>query len=53
MDWIIQYNAPATPADYVHRVGRTARVGTYGSSLIFLTPSEMPFLEELNSKRIK
>lgn len=27
IDWIIQYNTPGSCVDYIHRVGRTARVG--------------------------
>ncbi|KAL1131542.1 hypothetical protein AAG570_011159 [Ranatra chinensis] len=53
VDWIVQFTAPCNAADYVHRVGRTARVGTTGSALLFLAPSEVPFLEQLNCKRIK
>uniref|UniRef100_A0A0A9YS49 ATP-dependent RNA helicase n=1 Tax=Lygus hesperus TaxID=30085 RepID=A0A0A9YS49_LYGHE len=53
VDWIVQYTAPTTPAEYVHRVGRTARVGTKGSSLLFLLPSELHFVTMLNSSRLK
>uniref|UniRef100_A0A023F7D5 ATP-dependent RNA helicase n=1 Tax=Triatoma infestans TaxID=30076 RepID=A0A023F7D5_TRIIF len=52
-DVIIQYNAPPNPADYVHRVGRTARVGSSGVSILFLESSEMNFLHWLNEKRIR
>ena len=45
MDWIVQYNPPTTTADYVHRVGRTARIGAKGSSLIFMLPSEANFVK--------
>ncbi len=27
VDWIVQFTAPICTADYVHRVGRTARIG--------------------------
>lgn len=40
-------------AEYVHRVGRTARVGEAGSSLIFLTPAETGFIEELANHNIR
>lgn len=43
--WIVQYNAPSCCTDYVHRVGRTARIGTAGNSLIFLLPSESGFVD--------
>uniref|UniRef100_A0A8C2WS59 ATP-dependent RNA helicase n=1 Tax=Cyclopterus lumpus TaxID=8103 RepID=A0A8C2WS59_CYCLU len=45
--WIIQYTPPTTAAEYVHRVGRTARIGGRGSSLLFLTPAEAAFIPEL------
>uniref|UniRef100_A0A8C1C3U3 ATP-dependent RNA helicase n=2 Tax=Cyprinus carpio TaxID=7962 RepID=A0A8C1C3U3_CYPCA len=44
--WIVQYNPPVSAAEYVHRVGRTARIGAQGSSLLFLTPSEMAFVDQ-------
>uniref|UniRef100_U3JFI0 ATP-dependent RNA helicase n=1 Tax=Ficedula albicollis TaxID=59894 RepID=U3JFI0_FICAL len=39
--WIVQYNAPASPAEYIHRIGRTARIGCRGSSLLVLAPSRI------------
>jgi len=45
VDWIVQYNPPTTTADYVHRVGRTARIGAKGSSIIFMLPSEANFIK--------
>ena len=44
VDWIIQYDPPDDPRDYIHRVGRTARAGKVGKSLMFLLPSELGFL---------
>lgn len=38
---LLQYNTPGDPADYVHRVGRTARIGLKGNALLFLTPAEV------------
>ena len=48
IDWIIQYNTPGSCVDYVHRVGRTARVGHKGKAVIFLEPCEIEYLKELN-----
>ncbi|XP_061134315.1 probable ATP-dependent RNA helicase DDX31 isoform X1 [Syngnathus typhle] len=45
--WIIQYTPPCSVAEYVHRAGRTARMGLAGSSLLFLTPGESAFVDEL------
>ncbi|TWW60944.1 putative ATP-dependent RNA helicase DDX31 [Takifugu flavidus] len=50
--WILQYTPPMAAAEYVHRVGRTARVGEAGNSLIFLTPAETAFIEELANHNI-
>ncbi|XP_059404254.1 probable ATP-dependent RNA helicase DDX31 [Carassius carassius] len=50
--WIVQYNPPVSAAEYVHRVGRTARIGAQGSSLLFLTPSETAFVDVLANHNI-
>ncbi|ONH97516.1 hypothetical protein PRUPE_7G194100 [Prunus persica] len=44
---IIQYDSPGEATEYVHRVGRTARLGERGDSLLFLQPIEMDYLKEL------
>ncbi|KXG53087.1 protein of unknown function DUF4217 [Penicillium griseofulvum] len=53
VDWIIQFDPPDDPRDYIHRVGRTAR-GTEGKgrSLMFLQPSEVGFLKHLKEARV-
>ncbi|XP_072816460.1 ATP-dependent DNA helicase DDX31 isoform X2 [Vicugna pacos] len=50
--WIVQYNAPASPAEYIHRIGRTARIGCRGSSLLILAPSEAEYVNSLASHKI-
>uniref|UniRef100_A0A3Q3XL03 ATP-dependent RNA helicase n=1 Tax=Mola mola TaxID=94237 RepID=A0A3Q3XL03_MOLML len=50
--WILQYTPPMTVAEYVHRVGRTARIGGRGSGLIFLTPAETALIDELANHSI-
>lgn len=50
--WVIQYDCPDSAATYIHRVGRTARAGARGAAVLFLTPSETPFLSYLASKHI-
>jgi len=37
---VINYDLPQAPEDYVHRIGRTARAGSEGSALTFLTPDD-------------
>lgn len=40
VDWIIQYDPPDDPKEYIHRVGRTARGKEgVGRALLFLLPS--------------
>jgi len=52
VDWIVQFTPPISVADYVHRVGRTARIGAKGSSVIFLLPSEADFVKMLEAAKI-
>ncbi|KAB1280249.1 putative ATP-dependent RNA helicase DDX31, partial [Camelus dromedarius] len=47
-----EYNAPASPAEYIHRIGRTARIGCRGSSLLILAPSEAEYVNSLASHKI-
>ncbi|CAK7339990.1 unnamed protein product [Dovyalis caffra] len=44
---IIQYDSPGEATEYVHRVGRTARLGEKGDSLLFLQPIEVDYLQDL------
>jgi ATP-dependent RNA helicase RhlE len=37
---VINFDVPIQPNDYVHRVGRTARAGTTGDALTFVSPTE-------------
>ncbi|KAK3048368.1 ATP-dependent RNA helicase, partial [Coniosporium uncinatum] len=53
VDWIIQFDPPDDPRDYIHRVGRTARGDAgKGKSLLFLQPSEVGFLSHLKDARV-
>ncbi|TPX07812.1 uncharacterized protein E0L32_010499 [Thyridium curvatum] len=53
VDWIVQFDPPDDPRDYIHRVGRTARgSNTKGRSLMFLLPSEVGFLTYLKQARV-
>jgi len=53
VDWIIQYDPPDDPKEYIHRVGRTAR-GTdgRGRALLFLIPEELGFLKYLKNAKV-
>ncbi|KAK0614361.1 ATP-dependent RNA helicase has-1 [Immersiella caudata] len=53
VDWIVQFDPPDDPRDYIHRVGRTARGNnTKGRSLLFLQPNEMGFLAHLKAAKV-
>ncbi|KAG5639310.1 ATP-dependent RNA helicase [Sphagnurus paluster] len=52
VDWIVQYDPPDDPRDYIHRVGRTARAGKVGKSLLFLLESELGFLRYLKQAKV-
>ncbi|XP_057543190.1 DEAD-box ATP-dependent RNA helicase 51-like isoform X2 [Amaranthus tricolor] len=53
VDWIVQYDPPDDPKEYIHRVGRTARgEGAKGNALLFLIPEELRFLAYLKSEKV-
>lgn len=52
VDWIVQFDPPDDPRDYIHRVGRTARAGKAGKSLLFLLPSELGYLRFLRAAKV-
>uniref|UniRef100_A0A0D6R5I7 ATP-dependent RNA helicase n=1 Tax=Araucaria cunninghamii TaxID=56994 RepID=A0A0D6R5I7_ARACU len=52
VDWIVQYDPPQDPNVFVHRVGRTARMGRSGNALVFLLPKESAYVEFLRIRRI-
>lgn len=53
VDWVVQVDCPEDVDTYIHRVGRCARYGKDGKSLIMLTPEEEGFLKRLSSKKIE
>jgi len=53
VDWIVQYNMPGRPVDYIHRVGRTARIGITGRALLFVTPAEVDYIRVLRQHNIQ
>jgi|EP00979_Chaetoceros_neogracilis_P017287 ATP-dependent RNA helicase DDX18/HAS1 len=53
VDWIIQFDPPDDPKEYIHRVGRTARGAKgKGRALLFLTPEETGFLRYLKVAKV-
>ena len=41
---VINFDVPAAPEEYVHRIGRTGRAGDAGDSMVFMSPDESPIL---------
>jgi ATP-dependent RNA helicase DDX18/HAS1 len=53
VDWIVQYDPPDDPKEYIHRVGRTARgTNSKGKALLFLLPEELRFLKYLRESKV-
>ncbi|KAG2447782.1 hypothetical protein HYH02_007239 [Chlamydomonas schloesseri] len=50
--WIVQLDPPQDPAAFVHRVGRTARMGRSGSALVYLAKAEEPYVEFLRLRKV-
>jgi hypothetical protein len=49
---IVQYDPPQDPAAFVHRVGRTARMGRSGYALVYLLPTEVAYVELLRLRKV-
>ncbi|KAG7503599.1 ATP-dependent RNA helicase DDX18 [Solea senegalensis] len=53
VDWIVQYDPPDDPKEYIHRVGRTARgINARGHALLILRPEELGFLRFLKQAKV-
>ncbi|AES71227.2 putative RNA helicase [Medicago truncatula] len=52
VDCIVQYDPPQDPNVFVHRVGRTARLGKQGHAVVFLLPKEESYVEFLRIRRV-
>ncbi|XP_073097436.1 ATP-dependent RNA helicase DDX18 isoform X2 [Manis javanica] len=54
VDWIVQYDPPDDPKEYIHRVGRTARgLNGRGHALLILRPEELGFLRYLKQSKLE
>jgi ATP-dependent RNA helicase RhlE len=53
---VINYDVPAAPEDYVHRVGRTGRAGSHGQAISIVAPADesaLRAIERLTGQTIK
>ncbi|KYK62955.1 DEAD/DEAH box helicase domain-containing protein, partial [Toxoplasma gondii TgCatPRC2] len=48
--WIAQFDLPQQIEEYVHRIGRTARLGKQGNALIFLLDCERGYADYLRQR---
>jgi len=46
---VINYDLPYTPEDYVHRIGRTARMGRDGVGITFVSEWDFPMLDAIQA----
>ncbi|SCU68430.1 ATP-dependent DEAD/H RNA helicase, putative [Trypanosoma equiperdum] len=49
VDWIVHYDPPTDAPCYIHRIGRTARIGNTGDSMLFLMPHEEGYASYLSN----
>lgn len=47
VDFVINYDLPEQPENYVHRVGRTGRASKKGQAISFCSPTEKEILEDI------
>ncbi|KAA6437779.1 DEAD/DEAH box helicase [Rufibacter glacialis] len=47
VEYVVNYDLPDVPENYVHRVGRTGRGTQKGKSVSFCSPEEKPILDEI------
>ena len=52
VDWVVQFDPPTDPAAFVHRCGRTARIGKSGRALVMLLPAEDTYVEFLRIRHV-
>lgn len=50
--WVIQYDPPQDPSAFVHRVGRTARMGRSGHAAVYILPHEATYPEFLRLRKV-
>ena len=47
VDYVVNYDLPIMPEDYVHRIGRTGRAGAGGFAVSFVTPDTKNLLRSV------
>ncbi|KAI0565483.1 RNA helicase [Gracilaria domingensis] len=44
LDVVVNYDVPATPKLFIHRIGRAGRAGRFGSAISLVAPDEIPYM---------
>jgi ATP-dependent RNA helicase DDX47/RRP3 len=47
VETVINFDIPVNPKEYVHRVGRTARIGNSGRAITFCTQYDVEYLQKI------
>ena len=47
LPYVINFELPNVPEDYVHRIGRTGRAGSSGMAISFCDIEERPYLKDI------
>ncbi len=47
LPYVVNYELPNVPEDYVHRIGRTARAGSTGKAVSLVSPDEASYLKDI------
>lgn len=53
LPFVINYELPRSPKDYIHRIGRTGRADTPGEAISLITPDEKHHFRVIQKKRKK
>ncbi|MGI6106308.1 MAG: DEAD/DEAH box helicase [Raoultibacter sp.] len=47
VDYVVNFDLPNQPEDYIHRIGRTGRAGERGFAISFVSPEQEPWLKDI------
>lgn len=49
---VVQFDAPVSPKTFIHRIGRTGRMGKCGETLVLLTPTETEYIAFMKMQNV-
>jgi ATP-dependent RNA helicase RhlE len=50
LQWVINYELPRSPKDYIHRIGRTGRAESPGTAIALVTPADEHHFKVIQKK---